>query len=116
VDAVVVGGETPPSGGAVEGGDGVEDGFRFLHDSTRLGSVRPGQVISLRAMRDDQRVDLWISGDVPFELWKSTGPGAPGQPEASFILLRSHFARGTLRTVWSWDEAADSVSLFPAIS
>ena len=116
VDATIVNIPTPPTPTRLSGSNGLEDGFDFLRNTSRVAIVSAGEAIQLRGFRGDAALDLWIAGDAPFELWKCTAPAAPGYGDAPFLIVRSAAPTGTLRTVLSWSGAVKAASLFPAIA
>ena len=97
----------------LEGGGGSEDGFRFLRDTVRIASIVAGEVVRLRARRGGPTMDLWLSGDAPFEIWRATAPAAPGKGDVTFLIIRSRQPVGSLRTLWSWAGAVQTASLYP---
>jgi Heparinase II/III-like protein len=105
-----------PAPAPLEGGDGVEDGFRFLRDTGRIATVVGAEPVHLRGTKGGDAIELWVSGDHPLEIWRVTAPAAPGKGDESFIIIRSAWATGTIRTVWSWSGAVASASLFPMIA
>ena len=115
IDAVQVGSPHAVSA-PLEGADGLEDGFRFLRDTARIAAVVGNEPAHLRATNAGKAIDLWVSGDHPFEIWRATAPSAPGKGDAAFIILRSAWAAGTIRTLWSWAGEVTAASLFPTIT
>ena len=116
IDAAPIGTSSPAIDGAIAGGGGVEDGFQFLRDGARIASVATREAIQLRATRDGEALDVWLASDTPFEIWRVTAPAAPGQGDASFIVVRSPWATGTIRALWSWSGAVTGATLFPTIA
>ena len=115
VDVAPVEVATTPRPAPLEGGDGLEDGFRFLRDTTRVAAVSAKEVIHLRGTRDGETLDIWMSGYEAFDIWRATAPAAPGQDDASFIVVRSRAPRSEVMSVWSWAGAVTSVAFHPAI-
>ena len=84
----------------LDGGAGLEDGFAFAHDAKRRmipanGTMRLTDFLT-------EAVIAWSSASVDAEWWTATAPGAPGERERRFVLVRMHAPEGRLRTVWSW--------------
>jgi hypothetical protein len=100
----------------VAGGKGLEDGFDFVHTATRILALKPGEAASLEALGDGRELDLWVAASVPLEIIRCVAPGPPTKGDARFILLRSAFAKGTIRLVWSWEGAVDDAILFPSVT
>jgi hypothetical protein len=98
------------------GGDGLEDGFRFLRDTMRIATAGANEVVQLRAGRDGETLDIWLGSNAPFELWRATAPGAPGKGDARFILFRSTTSGGTVHAVWSWSGLVKHGELFPFVA
>ena len=115
VDATLEAPASTPTGDSMEGGQGLEDGFRFLHGANRIATVDATRDIHLRARQGDETLDVWLGSDEPFELWRATAPGPPGKGDASFIIFRSRARRGTVRIVWSWSAEVISAKLFPDV-
>lgn len=115
IDAELVGRSPLGITATLEGGAGLEDGFRFLHDTVQLATGEGGEVIRLRAQGDRSPLDLWVGSDSPFEIWRATAPGAPGRGDAPFLMLRSKAAAGAFRSLWSWGGAVESVVLYPTV-
>jgi hypothetical protein len=116
VDAAPVGAPSLAMSAPLEGGDGLEDGFRFLRDTACIATVGSNEAIRLRGTREGETLDLWLGGDAPFEIWRATAPAAPGRSDASFIIVRSPWAVGTIRALWSWSGAVSTTTLFPTIA
>jgi hypothetical protein len=116
IDAEVVAGDATWADAWLSGGEGREDGFRFLTNTQRLSTPGDRTDIHLRAQVGDRTVDVWIGGHAPFEVWRATAPGAPGRPPARFIVLRSHDPVGRFRSVWSWAGAVTRASLTPQVA
>jgi hypothetical protein len=110
VDAVIAGASSVGLPADLDGGQGVEDGFRFLRATARLATVDSNEVVRLRAERDGDSLELWIAGDAPLEIWRAIAPAAPGQGDARFLILRSPWASGAVRTVLSWGGSVTSVA------
>lgn len=115
VDAVPVGAALVAMSAALEGSDGLEDGFRFARDAMRIAAVAGGETLHLRGTRGTEHLDLWLGSDAPFEVWRLTAPAAPGHGDASFIVVRCPWATGTVRALWDWTGAARVATLFPTI-
>ena len=84
----------------LEGGDGLEDGFDFVRDAERAREA--SSVARLTAARNRATAALWVAPGVPVEWWRATAPGAPGQGDARFHLLRATEAEGSLALVLDW--------------
>lgn len=93
----------------LDGSSAPEDGFPFAHDAA-FTRVAAGEVVSFA--RDDTSL-AWAVADAPGEWWRARAPGAPGQGERAFLLLRMEGRRGIAYVVWNWGSAIDRVSRAP---
>ena len=84
------------------GGDGLEDGFRFVTDSA-IAHTRGDPPIQLVAERDSATVRAWIGVADGTEWWRAIGPGPPGKPPARFYLARQRGAAGGVHSVFTWN-------------
>lgn len=111
VGARVVSGAAAAGAGMPYGSEGMEDGFRFLHDAERERS-RAGDTVHLVADDDTSRHRLWAwaTSDRDVDWWRAVAPGAPGAGERAFRILRAAGDSGTHRMVWCWSDAVESVS------
>lgn len=111
VDARVVSGAAAAGAGMPYGSDGMEDGFRFLHDAVREQS-RAGAVVHLVAGADsaDRRLRAWATSDCDADWWRADAPGAPGAGEHAFRILRATADSGMHRIVWCWSDNIESAS------
>ncbi len=83
------------------GGEGTEDGFRFVRD-TSVERVDAGADVSARASGGAPTLDLFASASPPTDWWRGVAPGAPGKGEHTFRIVRARGAVGDLRRGWSW--------------
>jgi hypothetical protein len=86
--------------GALVGGQGLEDGFRFLHDSA-VATVDADAVRQGAARMNGRTLRVWTQSDRAAEWWRTVAPGAPGQPEKAFRLFRARGASGTVTTIYT---------------
>ena len=93
----------------LDGGDGLEDGFSFVHDARRA-AVRGGALVRLA---DDESGSTlaWASADVDSEWWTAVAPGAPGAGDRRFVIVRMTGATGRIRMVWDWSFALGEVTM-----
>jgi hypothetical protein len=82
----------------LEGGEALDDGFVFVHDTAVTVVPAATQVV----MHRGERAVAWISASTDVELWRIVGPGAPGSGEHRFHLLRARGTGGRMTIVWSW--------------
>jgi heparinase II/III-like protein len=82
----------------LEGGDGLEDGFSFVHDA-RHTRVRANEIVRLIDQESGNTL-AWSTCSESAEWFTATAPGAPGAGEQAFLLVRAHAAQGTMRIVW----------------
>ena len=84
---------------ALDGGDGLEDGFGFVEDAARA-TLAADAVTEVRG----SAVRAWLTSDQPAELFRATGPGQPATTSRRFYLLRSTGRTGRFRAVIAWAE------------
>jgi hypothetical protein len=115
VDAQLVSADMDWSESWIGGGQGEEDGFRFLTQTESLPMIPAENTVRLQATVGGKPVDLWVSSDSEFEVWRATAPGPPGKPPARFVVLRSRENISGLRVVYSWAGGIKDAKLFPSI-
>jgi Heparinase II/III-like protein len=82
----------------LDGGDGLEDGFSFVHDARH---TRAEANAIVRLTDEDSGATLaWTTCSEPADWFTAVAPGAPGSGEQRFLLVRAHARSGKLRTVW----------------
>jgi hypothetical protein len=86
------------SAAPLEGGDGLEDGFSFVHDARRA-RIAANEIVRL-IDEDSGKALAWITCSEAAEWFTAAAPGAPGTEEGRFVLLRAHAAQGSIRGVW----------------
>jgi hypothetical protein len=95
-----------PRSEPLAGGDGTEDGFRFVRE-TSVERIEAGADIAARAQAaraslGGATLDLFASASLATDWWRGVAPGAPGQGDHAFRIIRARGAVGDLRLVWSW--------------
>ncbi len=85
----------------IAGGDGLEDGFRFLRD-TRAQSVPADETVVARAVKSDASLDVFATSDRATEWFEAVAPGAPGSGDHTFRVVRALAQDGQICFVWSW--------------
>ncbi|HET7565921.1 MAG TPA: heparinase II/III family protein, partial [Gemmatimonadaceae bacterium] len=102
-----VDGVGPWRAAALTGGSDEEDGFAFVHDaqvaegtSDAIVHLSPSELTGAAA---------WVLASGSTEWWRATAPGAPGQGERDFLMIRMHGRGGSVTTVWAWDDAIERV-------
>ena len=91
----------------LHGRRGLEDGFDFVRDAECAGES--SAVARLAAARGDATAALWVAPAVPLEWWRATAPGAPGEGDARFHLLRANGSAGSIALVLDWSGAVRRV-------
>ena len=94
---------------SLTGGDGMEDGFGFLHDSF-VQLAADGECVRAQAHQDGRWLGLWAECSSTCEWWRTIGPGPPGRAERAFRVLRTRAPRGRHRIVWDWSGNIHDVS------
>lgn len=89
----------------LEGGSVAEDGFAFVHDAM-VADATPDAVVHLvpSGLTD---AAAWVLASGAAEWWRASAPGAPGQGEREFLLIRMQGRGGSVTTVWAWDNAVE---------
>lgn len=88
------------------GGQGAEDGFPFVSESSLATG---GMASPVTATVDGVPVRAWFACEAPHEWWRCRAPGPPGEGPRRFVLLRARARDGVIRSVWSWSPAVASV-------
>jgi hypothetical protein len=87
----------------LHGGDGREDGFRFLTGVTRLAPrERPVRLADDAAQSEAATLAGWVATSVPGAWWSAVAPGPPGRATQRMVLVQSAARRGSITAVWSW--------------
>ncbi|MDQ2766310.1 MAG: heparinase II/III-family protein [Gemmatimonadota bacterium] len=103
------GGELDFRDAALNGGLDLEDGFAHVV-SARRAALSAKELV--RLVDDDTGAVLaWTVVSVDSELWIASAPGAPGAGEQHFVILRSHSARGRVRSVWDWSNSVQDITI-----
>lgn len=100
-DLKIVSGGDEPVAETLTGGDGTEDGYRFVRDTTRQNVVAGASVVA-RAKSEIAQLDLFTKSSAPVEWWHAVAPGPPGRGDHDFVILRARAAHAEHRLVWSW--------------
>lgn len=112
IDAeVVVSGSAPPLAPFPDPDEYLQGPSRMVHDfSHRV--VDALTTVRLTAYDGDRKLDGFVITSLPANLYKAKAPGPPGAGERRFLILRvAPFGERWVRTVWSWNDAVESVSI-----
>lgn len=82
----------------LDGDDGLEDGFSFVHDA-RHAHVAAGEVVRLVDEASSATI-AWVTSSEAAEWFTAVAPGAPGEGEQPFLLVRVCAKAGAIRGVW----------------
>src|SRR5262249_25049184 len=97
------------------GGPGLEDGFRFVHDTERQ-TVSAHSTVEARATSGiGSALCTWTTSSQATEWWRAVAPGAPGAGERAFRLIRQCNGAGNLTSVFAWSAEVVDVELGDAI-
>jgi heparinase II/III-like protein len=88
----------PWTAAPLDGGDGLEDGFSFVHDASRARAAA-NEIVRL-IDEDSGNTLAWVSCSQAAEWFTAMAPGAPGSGEQRFLLVRTDAERGSIRSVW----------------
>ncbi|HEX6964483.1 MAG TPA: heparinase II/III family protein [Gemmatimonadaceae bacterium] len=92
---------------SLEGGGDAEDGFSFVHDAAASEAQAEAIVeLSPSGLSD---AAAWVLASGPSEWWRATAPGAPGQGDREFLLVRMRGRGGSVTTVWAWEDVVERV-------
>jgi len=92
----------------LDGGDGLEDGFSFVHDARRA-RIEAGAIVRL-VEESSGSVVAWITSSEPAYWFSALAPGAPGAGEQRFLVIRTQASAGAIRSVWDPASTAREVS------
>jgi hypothetical protein len=96
--------------GTLEGGTGLEDGFRFLRDTARQ-AVDSGRTIHGVAIIGQDQLGVWARSDSDTEWWRARAPGPPGSGDAWFRVLRTRGSEVRHQTVLAWSPEVSAVEI-----
>ncbi|HEX5436429.1 MAG TPA: heparinase II/III family protein [Gemmatimonadaceae bacterium] len=85
----------------MDGGAGPEDGFAFVRDAA-MATVPSDATVHLE-LRNVAGGEAYVLASGEAAWWRATAPGAPGQGDREFLMLRMHGRGGSVTTVWSWN-------------
>lgn len=103
-----VAGLSPEPHAVLIGGDGMEDGFAFVHHAT-AHSLPATEIFRGIVSGLSRAVGFHATSDAPTEWWTATAPGAPYTGEHTFTLVRALAAKGRHRFLWSWSDDVAAV-------
>lgn len=91
------------------GGEGLEDGFRFLRDTTWQRVAGGETVQGSAAVITGESLVVWAQSDRDTDWWRALALGPPGGTDRRFRVLRARGAKGRHRMVLGWStEIADA--------
>jgi hypothetical protein len=107
----------------LDGGDGLEDGFSFVHD-TGVIPMAAGAVVAMERgggtgrenEGENHAMIAWTVASDRAEWWRATAPGAPagggreGEGERPFYVVRVTGTGGWIATIWNWAGVVVGVS------
>ncbi|HEU4721347.1 MAG TPA: heparinase II/III family protein [Gemmatimonadaceae bacterium] len=88
---------------SLAGGQGSEDGFRFLSETARL--VPRDRIVRLHgdaAPDTPSALAGWVAPSAPAAWWSAVAPGPPGREPQRLVLARCAARSGSITAVWSW--------------
>lgn len=95
----------------LEGGQGLEDGFRFVRETERQRVVA-GVVAEGRAVNADKEiVRLWTRANADAEWWRGVAAGPPGAGDRAFRVVRIQSPGAELTNVIAWSDRVASVDI-----
>lgn len=87
---------------ALDGGNGLEDGFSFVRD-VRSAEVPAFQEAILTGEQDGRTVRAWLVADRDVTLFSASAPGQPASVLRTFYVVRARAREGVFRSVLSWN-------------
>jgi len=108
VDVAIDAGVEPLVPEKLAGSGGLEDGFRFVHDTARQ-LVPSGVTVAGTASSEDKALRVWSCSEQDTEWWRAVAPGPPGSSERAFRLIRTAGGRGGPETVIVWSDVVTDV-------
>ncbi len=100
---------------SLDGGQGTEDGFRFVHETSVQRSAA-GRVVRLDSIAaGPSRLSVWLRPSSDVELWRAVAPVPRGDGYRPFLVARVRGARGHIQSVIAWSEEVQDVTLDDAI-
>lgn len=103
----------PFAAAALDGADGLEDGFRFVEDIARVDL--PASFVAQVHEEGERPIHAWLMADHPSQLFRGRGPGQPSTQRRPFYLLRTHGREGRFRAVVAWSELSRVVFTSSAV-
>ena len=100
-DVQLLDGSNELTAGTLEGGDGLEDGFRFLRDA-ECQRVAPDALAHGTATSGHEKLELWARSNADTGWWRIRAPGPPGTGEQTFRVLRTRAGSTRHRFVLAW--------------
>ncbi|MDQ6634964.1 MAG: heparinase II/III-family protein [Gemmatimonadota bacterium] len=96
---------------AIEGGDGIEDGFSFLRAGARIAPVA-SRVVRLLGTKGGRRLNGWMATAEGTSWWSASAPDVPTRQGVVPLLLARHSAsRGSFVSAWSWRDAIGGIEV-----
>ncbi len=93
---------------ALDGADGIEDGFGAVRDTERA-IVRAGTPVRIAAEHPDASASATVWSNGAIEWFRARAPGQPAHQLRRFQVLRQVGTHGVIRTAWSWHRDAEAV-------
>jgi hypothetical protein len=107
-DLAIDAGIEPLVPGKLTGSSGLEDGFRFLSDTSRQ-EVPASVVVEGRAAGESETLRVWSRSEQATEWWRAVAPGPPGSADRAFRVIRTKGGRGGPASVIAWSNAVADV-------
>ena len=94
----------------IVGGDGLEDGFDFVGESSVQNAPADALVLAAAEFAE-ARLRVWAKSSAECEWWRAVAPGPPTRGDRAFSMLRARTANGLHRLVWDWRGRVKTVSI-----
>ncbi len=101
--------------GMLDGGRGLEDGFRFLRDAA-CQPIDAGVLAHGVARQGTKTLRLWACSDTQTSWWRVRAPGPPGAGDQNFRVLRTRGRQVRHRFVLAWSPGVTASEIGATIS
>ncbi len=91
----------------LEGGNGLEDGFRFVKESA--ASPVPGGTIAELSGMPDSPARAWLVADRDTQLFRGSAPAQPATQGQRFYVLQGSGREGRMRAVVAWADVTGAL-------
>jgi hypothetical protein len=94
---------------ALQGCNGVEDGFDFVSAGSAI-ALQENQHLGSSVTRDGHRVQMFICCNHASVVVRALAPGQPATESRSFYAMQSNGRYGAMRSVFAWSQRVSDVA------